>query len=79
MEKHIFIPDITEDRGVFRQIISYCKDGYVVVIRGFGSFRLRLRSARTGRNPRTGEPVEIPAYNTIIFKASPVVRRALEK
>jgi integration host factor subunit beta len=38
-----------------------------VDLRGFGSFRLRQRQARTGRNPRTGDPVPIPAKQVPAF------------
>ena len=38
-------------------------------LRGFGSFRLRQRQARTGRNPRTGDPVPIPAKQVLSFTA----------
>jgi DNA-binding protein HU-beta len=36
---------------------------------GFGAFELKERSARTGRNPRNGEPIEIPATKVPAFKA----------
>lgn len=37
---------------------------------GFGTFETKTRAARTGRNPRTGEPVQIPASSVVTFKAS---------
>lgn len=37
-------------------------------LRGFGTFKVIERKARTGRNPRTGEPIEIPAKKAITFK-----------
>lgn len=37
-------------------------------ISGFGLFCTRQRKARKGRNPATGEPIDIPAYKTVIFK-----------
>jgi integration host factor subunit beta len=40
-----------------------------VDLRGFGSFRLRQRQARTGRNPRTGDPIPIPAKHGKVFQA----------
>ena len=42
-------------------------DGKVVLV-GFGSFEVRKRSARTGRNPRTGEAIKISASKTPAFK-----------
>lgn len=40
-----------------------------VALVGFGSFGLSKRSARTGRNPRTGKPIDIKAKNVVKFKA----------
>ena len=37
----------------------------------FGTFNIRHRKAREGRNPRTGEPIQIPASNTVSFKPAP--------
>ncbi len=43
--------------------------GEKVELRGFGSFRIRHRSSREGRNPKTGDPVPIPAKRVPFFKA----------
>ena len=45
-----------------------------IQIMGFGSFEIRERAARTGRNPSTGESIEIPATKTPVFKASKSLR-----
>jgi len=50
-------------------IMDALRAGEHVELRGFGSFRLRHRRARTGRNPRTGDPVQIPARKVPWFKA----------
>ena len=42
--------------------------GHRIEVRGFGSFSTSMRGARTGRNPKTGEQVTIPAKSTITFK-----------
>ncbi len=44
--------------------------GETVALRGFGTFRLSERSARKGRNPQTGEEIDIPASRNLAFKAS---------
>jgi nucleoid DNA-binding protein len=44
--------------------------GETVALRGFGTFRLSERSARKGRNPQTGEEIDIPASRYLAFKAS---------
>ena len=41
-----------------------------VTVQGFGTFTMRTRAGRTGRNPRTGAPIEIPASRTPSFKPS---------
>lgn len=48
-------------------------------IRGFGTFKVTSRAARTGRNPKTGEPVDIPAQDTITFKASDALKAHFNK
>jgi len=45
-----------------------------VEIRGFGSFRTRQRNARTGRNPKTGDKVDVPAKRVPYFKPSKELR-----
>jgi nucleoid DNA-binding protein len=51
--------------------------GEKVSIAGFGSFEVRDRAARTGRNPRTGEPVHIPARKDPVFKAAKALKEAV--
>lgn len=46
-----------------------------VDIRGFGSFKIRVRNSHSGKNPATGESLEIPASKTIVFKPSPALLR----
>lgn len=53
------------------------RDGEPVVLVGFGTFLVRERSARTGRNPQTGEPVEIAASKAAAFKPGKALRDAL--
>ena len=45
-----------------------------VQIMGFGSFEVKTRAARTGRNPATGEAIEIPESKTPVFKASKALK-----
>jgi integration host factor subunit beta len=47
---------------------TLCQDDKVE-LRGFGSFRVRHRKPRLGRNPKTGEPVSVPAKKVPFFKA----------
>lgn len=59
---------------VFETIAGALRDGADVRITGFGTFGVRERRARTGRNPRTGEPVEIPASRAAAFKPSKALK-----
>lgn len=53
---------------VFESIIDTLNQGEKIELRGFGSFRVRERGARRGRNPKTGDPVNIPAKRVPYFK-----------
>ena len=48
--------------------------GREVVFRGFGTFKAKPVPARTGRNPQTGAPVEIPEHIKVVFKPSKVAK-----
>ncbi|MGH9893490.1 MAG: HU family DNA-binding protein [bacterium] len=64
---NFFLDDITEA----------LKRGEKVNISGFGTFTVSSRKARTGRNPKTGEPIDIPASRSAKFKAGKVLKDAL--
>jgi len=53
------------------------KKGDQVVLVGFGTFSVKERAARTGRNPQTGEPIEIAAANIPSFKAGKALKDAV--
>ncbi|MDA2927330.1 integration host factor subunit beta [Acidobacteria bacterium AH-259-G07] len=53
---------------VLDSIVESLKTGEKVELRGFGSFRLRERASREGRNPKTGEKVFVPAKKVPYFK-----------
>ncbi len=53
---------------IFDSIVSTLNKGEKIELRGFGSFRVRHRNARKGRNPKTGEAVNIPAKRVAYFK-----------
>lgn len=62
---------------IFEQIISALENGGRVELRGFGAFSVRSRPARTGRNPRTGEAVNVPAKHVPFFKSGKEQRARL--
>ncbi|MEE9433180.1 MAG: integration host factor subunit beta [Sphingorhabdus sp.] len=61
----------------FNQIIQRLADGGRIELRGFGAFSTRQRKPRLGRNPRTGESVQVPAKRVPYFKPGKEVRERL--
>jgi len=55
---------------IFDSIVKTLRTGDKIEIRGFGSFRTRQRKARIGRNPKSGDRVEVPAKKIPFFKPS---------
>ncbi|ARC58735.1 HU family DNA-binding protein [Bacillus licheniformis] len=60
--------------STFDVITSALKDGEKVKIHGFGNFEVRERAARKGRNPQSGEEIEIPATKAPAFKAAKALK-----
>ena len=58
-------------------IIDSLRTGEGIELRGFGSFRLRNRKARMGRNPRSGESIEVPPKRVVYFKLGKELRSKL--
>ena len=58
-------------------VVDALHRGEGVELRGFGSFRLRDRKSRTGRNPRTGESISVPAKRVVYFKLGKDLRHLL--
>ncbi|WP_349407574.1 HU family DNA-binding protein [Pseudalkalibacillus sp. SCS-8] len=64
--------------AVFESIESSLKDGDKVQLIGFGNFEVRERAARKGRNPQTGEEIEIPASKVPAFKPGKALKDAVK-
>ncbi len=64
---------------IFDTIISTLNKGEKIELRGFGSFRLRERNSRKGRNPKTGESVEIPAKRVAYFKPGKELKEVINQ
>ena len=60
-------------------ITAALKEGYKVQLVGFGSFEVKKRAARIGRNPKTKESIEIPASVVPVFKAGKALKDAVAK
>ena len=63
--------------SILAAIVDAAKRGEEVAIAGFGRFSVKERPARAGRNPRTGEALNIPASKALSFKMSKSVGEAL--
>ncbi len=59
-------------------ISNALKDGDSVALIGFGTFSVRERSARKGRNPQTGETIDIAAGKNVAFKAGKELKEAVQ-
>ena len=64
---------------VFDSIVDSLRSGQKIELRGFGSFRLRSRKSRTGRNPKTGEKVEVPSKKIPYFKPGKELKELINK
>jgi DNA-binding protein HU-beta len=60
--------------ATFELIAAQLAAGEKVQLAGFGSFEVKAREARVGRNPRTKEAIEIPASRTPVFKPSKALK-----
>ena len=62
---------------MIEEIISTLKAGEQVSIAGLGIFEAKMRAARTARNPRTGEPIQVPAMRVPKFRAAKALKDAV--
>ncbi len=75
---HLFQRDVERIVGtVFEEIAAALERGDRVELRGFGAFSVKSRPARTGRNPRTGEPVTVERKFVPFFKTGKELRERL--
>ncbi|MSP83780.1 MAG: integration host factor subunit beta [Alphaproteobacteria bacterium] len=75
---HLFQRDVERIvNTIFDEIAKALEAGDRVEMRGFGTFSLRRRAARTGRNPRTGDAVSVPEKSLPFFKTGKELREKL--
>lgn len=65
--------------AVFESIVEALHRGDKIELRGFGSFRLRRRTSRAGRNPKTGAGVQVPARSFPHFKPGKDLRELINR
>ena len=63
---------------LFNDIKNLLSEGHDVKLSGFGNFQLRDKSSRPGRNPRTGEDVEISARRVVTFKSGQKLKESVK-
>ena len=64
---------------IFDSMAQTLMSGERIEIRGFGSFQVKVRDARDGRNPKTGEPVHISAKRTPFFKVGKELKEMVDR
>ena len=75
---HLTQRDVERVVGVnLERMINALEGGGRVELRGFGAFSVRSRPARAGRNPRTGDPVDVRAKHVPFFKSGKELRARL--
>ena len=75
---HLYQRDVEKIvNAIFEEIIGALADGDRVELRGFGAFTVKQRDARVGRNPRTGETVQVDEKHVPFFKAGKLLRDRL--
>ncbi|MDE0150828.1 MAG: HU family DNA-binding protein [Rhodospirillaceae bacterium] len=89
MNKSDLIERVADEAGMTKQVTGIAVEGVFsataeglargedVTVVGFGKFSTTSRPARTGRNPRTGEPVPVGPSTTVSFKAGKALKEAL--
>ena len=65
--------------AIFELFGDELEKGNNVAVSGFGTFKQSQRSARTGRNPQTGEEIKIPASKSVSFKVAKALKESLNK
>jgi integration host factor subunit beta len=77
---HLFQRDVERIVAtVFDEIIEAMASGHRVELRGFGAFSVKQREARLGRNPRTGETVDVEEKHVPFFKTGKLLRDRLNQ
>ena len=89
MNRNELIASMAEKSGLSKKDVGTALDAFTAAVQetfksgdkvqlvGFGTFEVKERAARTGKNPRTGKTVEIPAAKVPVFKAGKALKDAL--
>jgi len=75
---HLYQRDVEKIvNTIFDEITDAMAEGHRVELRGFGAFSVKRRDGRTGRNPRTGEAVDVDEKHVPFFKTGKLLRDRL--
>ena len=78
LNPHLYHRDVERIVGtIFDEVADALARGDRVELRGFGAFSVKRRASRVGRNPRTGETIQIAASNQPKFKAGKALKDAV--
>ena len=64
---------------VLREIVSSLEQGHTVKLSSFGSFGIRSKGQRVGRNPKTGQEVPITPRRVLVFRASNIMKQRINE
>ena len=77
---HLFVRDVERIvNTIFNEITQSLADGKRVELRGFGAFSVQHRKERTGRNPRTGEQIQIAASQKVKFLPAKALKEVFNR
>jgi integration host factor subunit beta len=82
ISREMNVPKQEAEAGVnlfFDSLKEAILKGEEIEVRGFGSFRFRSRPPRSGRNPRTGDPVKVPPKKVLYFKPSKLLKELINR
>ena len=91
MNKNELVASVAEKAGLTKKDAEKAVNAFVETVQqslvegnkiqmiGFGTFEVKERAARTGRNPRTNEEIQIPASNNPVFKAGKALKDAVNR
>ena len=90
MNKEQLVESIAKRSKLTKKSVQACLDGFIgsvtqalskgekLTLVGFGTFQVRERKSRTGRNPRTGESIQVPAMRVPKFRAAKALKEAVK-
>lgn len=84
---HLYNEQLTETKAagarvvesIFNKMASSLQSGEDIRLHGFGTFKVKQRDARVARNPKTGDPIDVPAKKVVGFAAASTLKQAVDQ